>query len=223
MKADESKCIGCKRCFPYCPLGRIQILRPHPKIPGRVYIEIDQDKCTDCGMCFRANVCAVDALYQPAEPWPREVRAVLSNPLIEYKGSQVPGRGTEEMKTNDVTGRFLPGEVGIGIELGRPGVATSFRDVEVVAMALAPLGYEMAEENPVTHFMSDRKTGKLRDDILDERAILVAAKTDPTLGQPAAHCRGRRAGRVQPQGQALLPELLFQVLPHNRWTYCDGH
>jgi hypothetical protein len=74
------------------------------------------------------------------------------------------------MKTNDVTGRFLPGEVGIGIELGRPGVATYFRDVEVVAMVLMPLGYEMAEENPVTHFMSDRKTGKLREDILDERA-----------------------------------------------------
>jgi hypothetical protein len=74
------------------------------------------------------------------------------------------------MKTNDVTGRFLPGEVGIGIELGRPGVATSFRDVEAVAMALAPLGYELAEENPVTHFMADRKTGKLREDILDEQA-----------------------------------------------------
>lgn len=170
MRADEDKCIGCKRCFPYCPLGRIQILRRHARIPGRVYIEIDQDKCTDCGMCFRANICPVDALYQPAEPWPREVRAILSNPLIEYKGSQVPGRGTEEMKTNDVTGRFRPGEVGIGIELGRPGVGAYFRDVEVVAMALAPLGYEMAEENPVTQFMSDRKTGKLRDDILNERA-----------------------------------------------------
>jgi hypothetical protein len=75
------------------------------------------------------------------------------------------------MKTNDVTGRFLPGEVGIGIELGRPGVATSFRDVEVVAMALAPLGYEMAAENPVTHFMSDRKTGKLREDIATSAII----------------------------------------------------
>ena len=28
----------------------------------------------------------------------------------------------------------------------------------------------MAEENPVTHFMADRKTGKLREDILDEQA-----------------------------------------------------
>jgi Pyruvate/2-oxoacid:ferredoxin oxidoreductase delta subunit len=149
MKVREDRCIGCKRCFPYCPLGRIQNLRRHEKIPGRVYIEIDQDKCTDCGMCFRAKICPVNALYQPAEPWPREVRAILSNPLTEYKGSQVPGRGTEEMKTNDVSGRFRPGEVGVGIELGRPAVAAYFRDVEIVAMALSPLGYAFAEENPV--------------------------------------------------------------------------
>jgi Pyruvate/2-oxoacid:ferredoxin oxidoreductase delta subunit len=170
MKADKDTCIACKRCFPYCPMGRIQSFHRHDTIPGRVYIEIDQDKCTDCGVCFRADICPVNALYQPEEPWPREVRAILSNPLIEFKGSQVPGRGTEEMKTNDVKGSFLPGEAGIGVELGRPGVGAYFKDVEIVAMALAPLGYEFAGENPVTHFMADVKTGKLRDDVLNEKA-----------------------------------------------------
>jgi len=170
MKADKDKCIACKRCFPYCPMGRIQSFHRHDTIPGRVYIDIDQDKCTDCGVCFRADVCPVNALYQPEEPWPREVRAILSNPLIEFKGSQVPGRGTEEMKTNDVKGSFLPGEAGVGVELGRPGVGAYFKDVEIVAMALAPLGYEFAGENPVTHFMADIKTGKLRDDVLNEKA-----------------------------------------------------
>jgi len=170
MKADKDTCIACKRCFPYCPMGRIQSFHRHDTIPGRVYIEIDQDKCTDCGVCFRADVCPVNALYQPAEPWPREVRAILSNPLIEFKGSQVPGRGTEEMKTNDVKGSFLPGEAGVGVELGRPGVGAYFKDVEIVAMALAPLGYKFAGENPVTHFMADVKTGKLRDDVLNEKA-----------------------------------------------------
>ncbi|MEW6672730.1 MAG: 4Fe-4S binding protein, partial [Thermodesulfobacteriota bacterium] len=24
MKVDQDKCIACKRCFPYCPMGRIQ-------------------------------------------------------------------------------------------------------------------------------------------------------------------------------------------------------
>jgi Pyruvate/2-oxoacid:ferredoxin oxidoreductase delta subunit len=170
MKADKDKCIACKRCFPYCPMGRIQSFHRHDTIPGRVYIEIDQDKCTDCGVCFRADVCPVNALYQPEESWPREVRSILSNPLIEFKGSQVPGRGTEEMKTNDVKGSFLPGEAGVGVELGRPGVGTYFKDVEIIAMALAPLGYEFAGENPVTHFMADIKTGKLRDDVLNEKA-----------------------------------------------------
>jgi len=170
MKADKDTCIACKRCFPYCPMGRIQSFHWHDTIPGRVYIEIDQDKCTDCGVCFRSDVCPVNALYQPEEPWPREVRAILSNPLIEFKGSQVPGRGTEEMKTNDVKGSFLPGEAGVGVELGRPGVGAYFKDVEIVAMSLAPLGYEFAGENPVTHFMADVKTGKLRDDVLNEKA-----------------------------------------------------
>jgi Pyruvate/2-oxoacid:ferredoxin oxidoreductase delta subunit len=172
MKADKDKCIGCKRCFPYCPMGRIQTFHKHDDIPGRVYIEIDQDKCTDCGMCVRANITPVKALQQPVEDWPREIRGILSNPLIEFKGSQVPGRGTEEMKTNDVKGSFLPGEVGVGVELGRPGIGAYFRDVEVVSMALmgADIGYELAEENPVTHFMSDKKTGKLRDDVLGEKA-----------------------------------------------------
>jgi hypothetical protein len=76
------------------------------------------------------------------------------------------------MKTNDVSGRFRTGEVGVGIELGRPGIGAYFKDVEKVAMALmgANIGYELAAENPVTHFMSDKTTGKLRDDVLNEKA-----------------------------------------------------
>ena len=172
MKADQDKCIACKRCFSYCPMGRIQTFRRHEKIPGRVFIEIDQEACTDCGACLRANICPVSALFQPEESWPREVRGILSNPMIVFAGSQVPGRGTEEMKTNDVKGTFLPGEVGVGIELGRPGVGAYFRDVERVAMALmkADIGYQLAMENPVTHFMSDKDTGKLREDVLSEKA-----------------------------------------------------
>jgi hypothetical protein len=153
-------------------MGRIQTFHRHDKIPGRIYIEIDQDACTDCGMCLRADICPVNALYQEVADWPREIRGILSNPLIEFKGSQVPGRGTEEMKTNDVKGSYLPGEVGVGVELGRPGVGAYFKDVEIVAMALmgAGIGYQLADENPVTHFMSDKTTGKLRDDVLGEKA-----------------------------------------------------
>lgn len=172
MKADPEKCIACKRCYPYCPMGTIQSCKRDERIPGRVYIEIDQEACTDCGVCLRAAICPVNALFQQEETWPREVRGIMSNPLIEFKGSQVPGRGTEEMKTNDVKGAFLPGEVGVGIELGRPGVGAYFRDVEIVGMALmrADIGYGLAAENPVTHFMTDKTTGKLRDELLGEKA-----------------------------------------------------
>nr|MBC8247301.1 hypothetical protein [Deltaproteobacteria bacterium] len=39
-----------------------------------------------------------------------------------------------------------------------------------MALMGAGIGYEMAEENPVTHFMEDKNTGKLRDDVLNEKA-----------------------------------------------------
>jgi hypothetical protein len=39
-----------------------------------------------------------------------------------------------------------------------------------MALMKADLGYQLAAENPVTHFMSDKTTGKLRDDILGEKA-----------------------------------------------------
>ena len=47
------------------------------------------------------------------------------------------GRGTEEGKTNDRTGRFHFGQVGICVEMGRPGISTSFADAQVVAQAVA--------------------------------------------------------------------------------------
>jgi Pyruvate/2-oxoacid:ferredoxin oxidoreductase delta subunit len=206
MKADKDKCIACKQCFHYCPMGRIQTFHRHEKIPGRVYIEIDQEACTDCGMCVRADICPVNALYQPQESWPREVRGILSNPLIEFKGSQVPGRGTEEMKTNDVKGSFLPGEVGVGIELGRPGVGAYFKDVEIVATALmeANIDYEMAEENPVTHFMSNKKTGELRDDVLNEKATSAIIEGKCKLEKLPVEL----ITKVTPEGEAPIKPVL---------------
>jgi hypothetical protein len=198
-------------------MGKIQSFRRHATIPGRVYIEIDQDKCTDCGMCVRANICPVKALYQEVEPWPREIRGILSNPLIEFKGSQVPGRGTEEMKTNDVKGSFLPGEVGVGVELGRPGLGAYFRDVEIVAMALmgANIGYKLADENPVTHFMSDKTTGKLRDDILNEKATsaIIEGKCKLEKLPQALKALQEAADRVD---TVFTVELITKVTPEGQ-------
>ena len=81
------------------------------------------------------------------------------------------GRGTEEMKTNDVTGRYRDGEVGIAAELGRPGVGFRFRDLERVTVALAELGIEFEPENPVTVLL-EPETGRIKyREILEERAL----------------------------------------------------
>jgi hypothetical protein len=83
----------------------------------------------------------------------------------------VTGRGTEEMKTNDVTNRFKEGEVGLCVELGRPGTGCTFRDVEKVALALGKIeGVQFEAQNPVFALMLD-STGKIREDVLDERIL----------------------------------------------------
>jgi len=132
---------------------------------------IDQDECVDCGVCLRSKICPVDAFIYEIAPWPRSLRAIFSNPIIEHKETRVTGRGTEEMKTNDVTGRFKRGWVGIGIELGRPGIGSRFRDVDKVAQAMARLGAKFEPKNPVTLLMKDVGAGKLKEDVLDEKVL----------------------------------------------------
>lgn len=162
LRIDEDSCIACGLCVPYCPMGAINM---------DDIATIDEDECIDCGVCLRAKVCPVDAfIYEPA-PWPRSLRAVFSDPTTEHKETTVTGRGTEEMKTNDVTGRFKRGWVGIGIELGRPGVGARFRDVDKVAQAMARSGARFEPNSPVTLLMEDVGAGKLRDDVLDEKVL----------------------------------------------------
>ncbi|HUV55530.1 MAG TPA: hypothetical protein VMW03_10050 [Candidatus Krumholzibacteriaceae bacterium] len=87
------------------------------------------------------DVCPTGALTPPELTWPRSLRAAFSDPTVVHPGTGVGGRGTEEIKTNDVTGRLRRGEAGIVVELGRPGTGARLRDVEKMAMALAPLQY----------------------------------------------------------------------------------
>lgn len=165
MLIDKDLCIGCGECVPFCPIGAISL-----KDEG--YAEIDFDECAECSNCKRQDVCSVDAIYQQELQWPRTVRSILSDVLTIAQESQISGRGTEEMKTNEVTGRFKRGYAGIAIELGRPIVGSRMRDVEKVAMAVAELGDIAFEKaNPTTTLMSDPKTGKFRDDVLDENVL----------------------------------------------------
>ena len=162
MRIDAESCIACERCVPYCPMGAI-------KMDGVAIV--DEDECVDCGACLRSGVCPVDALIQEDAVWPRSVRGAFSNPVVEHKETRVPGRGTEEMKTNDVTGTYRRGFVGVGVELGRPGTGARFYDVEKVTLAVAKHGVEFAPKNPVTSLMSKPKTGKIVAEVLNEKVL----------------------------------------------------
>lgn len=163
MIIEADKCISCGLCPPYCPLGSITM---------KDLAEIDQDTCVECGACFRSRVCPTDAFTEPVLAWPRSARRAFSNVQTIHKETRVPGRGTEEMKTNDVRGIFGGNVMGISCELGRPGVSSSFRDVEKLAMALAKIpGIKFAKGNPVTANMTDVNTGKLKDELLGERTL----------------------------------------------------
>jgi len=163
MKIDGDICIACEACLPYCPMEAISM-------KDDVAV-IDQDECVDCGVCLKSGVCPVDCIIFEPAPWPRSLRTTFSDPRTEHKETKIAGRGTEEMKTNDVTGRFKRGWVGMGCEFGRPGIGTRFRDVDKVAQVLAKHGAEFEPKNPVTFLMEDVKTGKLREDVLNEKVL----------------------------------------------------
>ncbi|MBZ2174127.1 4Fe-4S dicluster domain-containing protein [Schnuerera sp. xch1] len=172
MIIEKEICIGCKRCQLYCPMECINYNENQRKC------EIDLDECVECGICLRSNVCTTDALKQQELDEMRKLRQTFSNPLIPHKTTSVPGRGTEEMKTNDVTGRFRRGHVGVAIELGRPGTGTRFIDVEKVAMAVALIGVTFEMFNPVTDLMVNKATGKIKDDVLNEKVLSAIVEFD---------------------------------------------
>ena len=180
MQIDEDKCIKCQTCIPYCPVDAIQT--------GHADVFIDQDLCVECAACLKSGACAEHAIYQPILKWPRILRAQFSDPLVTHPITGISGRGTAEMKTNDVTKRFIKGELGFAIEVGRPGVSTSFADVEQIAQALASR-VEFEPLNPVTQLL-DPETGKFQDEtILNERVLsaIIECKTTATQGLNVLH------------------------------------
>jgi ferredoxin len=201
MDIDTTKCVGCGNCHIICTMGAISL-----DMDGKSVV--NQDECVECSTCYRvlrnegyraffvrvirkvlslfnlgyltdADLCPTGALTPPDLAWPRILRAQFSNPTVVHPGTGVPGRGTDEIKSNDVTGRLGRGEVGLVIEIGRPGIGAFFRDIEKVAMALAPLGPVFEPENPVTHLIADLTTGRMKEEVLDEKVLsaIIELKT----------------------------------------------
>ena len=141
MKIDVEKCIGCELCHPYCPVGAIAT----KVLDGESVSEIDQDQCVECGTCYeRSQICPVDAIYRPELKWPRTIRESFSNSNASHTSTKTQGRGTEEMKTNDVTGRYDFGVCGVALEFGRPGRNKMLEGVDIAGKGVVgvAIGYD---------------------------------------------------------------------------------
>jgi NAD-dependent dihydropyrimidine dehydrogenase PreA subunit len=174
MIIDQELCIGCGNCVFTCTVEAIRLKEDKA--------EIDRDGCVECGNCLRVGECPTGALQQDALAWPRIVRKYFSDNQFQWPAEMRYttgyGRGTEECKTNDRTGKFKRGEVGVMVELGRPNTATSLRNVEKIIQTLVKADAEMAENSPITALLSDKQKGLLREEIRNERVLscIVEAK-----------------------------------------------
>jgi hypothetical protein len=132
------------------------------------------------------DVCPTTAFYMNEIQMPRLVRQVFSDPVVEHKSTGIKGRGTEEVKTNDVYPRVSVGEVGYTIEFGRPGVGVRFHQIQKMTHALAALGVAFEKKNPITHLMTDASTGDLREDLLDEKILSAIVEIKTTINEAPA-------------------------------------
>jgi NAD-dependent dihydropyrimidine dehydrogenase PreA subunit len=166
MIIHEDLCVGCGRCQPYCPTNAIHFME--------LKSVVDQDVCYECGTCLRSGICPVDAMEEHplVFEYPRAIRKFFSDPAATHKATGIQGRGTEESKTNDATGRVGPHEAGIAIEVGRPTLGMGLRDVQKISRALARAGITEIEScNPIHSMYADPNTGDLKPELLDERVL----------------------------------------------------
>ena len=166
MIIHRETCVGCGRCQPYCPAGAILF--------NDLKSMVDQEACYECGTCLRSEICPVDAIEESPDvyDYPRSVRKYFSDPVTTHVTTGISGRGTEESKTNDVTLRVGPDKVGVGIEVGRPTLGASLRELQKVTQALAAKGiHEIEPHNPVHSLIQDPATGELKPEVLGERVL----------------------------------------------------
>jgi hypothetical protein len=187
---------------------------------------VDSDECVECYTCYNGmsreqlnptvvrwlrrlfkalrlrfdpepDVCPTSALEADELSWPRIVRRAFSDPLVPHESTGVRGRGTEEVKTNDLTGRVKRGEVNFTIELGRPGVGVRMSDIQKMTMGLAELGIAFENKNPITSLMTDVAKGTLQPEILNEKILSAIIEVKVPLERAEEIVRTVRAVEKQ--------------------------
>jgi ferredoxin len=245
MRIDQYRCVACGNCVPVCPVGAIYI------DPVRNRATVNEDECVECYTCFRGlsvehlyppmvrairrvakafrfrfdpepDVCPTAAITPQELTWPRVVRRAFSDPIVPHESTGIMGRGTEEVKTNELTGRIGPGEAGLTVEFGRPGIGARFWEIQEVTRTLARLGVTFETKNPVAALMTDPAKGDINPDILNEKILsaIVEVKTTqervPRLLETIAEVGKRLTTvisvgvgvRCEPDGSAPIESIL---------------
>jgi len=160
---NRDECVECYACFNGLSQEHLNptVVRTMRKVFQFLRLRFDPEP----------DICPT-AAFEPEElVWPRVVRRAFSDPRVPHESTGIEGRGTEEVKTNDITGRVKVGEVGFTIEFGRPGVGVWMREIQRMCSRLAQAGVSFEKKNPITSLMSDEAAGQLRKDILDEKVM----------------------------------------------------
>jgi hypothetical protein len=179
---------------------------------------VNQDECVECYTCLRGmsteqlnptmvrtirkigkllrwrfepepDVCPTSAITEQELTWPRIVRRAFSDPIVPHESTGVHGRGTEEVKTNDVTNRVGLHDAGFTVEFGRPTIGVRFWQIQEMTRALANMGIEFEPRNPVTSLMTDTTTGDIRPDILNEKILSAIVEFKTSLANAPAILR----------------------------------
>lgn len=206
MQINQDRCVACGNCTYVCPMGAIYI------DPEKNRATINADECVECYACYNGltkeklpprtvrtvrkvmkvfrtrfepepDICPTSCFEPDELAWPRIVRRAFSDPRVPHESTGIVGRGTEEVKTNDVSGRVKVGEVGITIEFGRPGVGVWFHEIEKMSVALSAMGVAFEKNNPIATLMSDADAGKIREDILNEKVMSAILEIKITVAQ----------------------------------------
>jgi hypothetical protein len=83
--------------------------------------------------------------------------------------------------------------------MGRPGIGTSFKDIQTVAMALSEVGVEFEPNNPVSTLMDDIRAGTFKTEVLNEKVLsaILEFKTDNDRLKDVLYAIKEVAGKIE--------------------------